>query len=93
MTIHTVEHVLAAVFAPGLDDLVVELDGPEPPILDGSFLPWLDLLAEAGMVEQEEPPTWIDVPRAFSLIEGDAATSSRRPSSSGSPRRSSGTIP
>ena len=46
-TIHTVEHVLAAVVATGLDDLVVELDGPEPPILDGSFLPWLDLLESA----------------------------------------------
>jgi len=72
-TIHTVEHVLAAVVATGLDDLVVELDGPEPPILDGSFLPWLDLLAEAGIAEQEGEPTWIDVPSAFSLSEGDAS--------------------
>jgi UDP-3-O-[3-hydroxymyristoyl] N-acetylglucosamine deacetylase/3-hydroxyacyl-[acyl-carrier-protein] dehydratase len=72
-TIHTVEHVLAAVVATGLDDLVVELDGPEPPILDGSFLPWLDLLEQAGTAEQEGEPTWIDVPAAFSLVEGDAS--------------------
>jgi UDP-3-O-[3-hydroxymyristoyl] N-acetylglucosamine deacetylase/3-hydroxyacyl-[acyl-carrier-protein] dehydratase len=72
-TIHTVEHVLAAVLATGLDDLVVDLDGPEPPILDGSFLPWLDLLAEGGTAEQEGEPTWIDVPSAFSLVEGDAS--------------------
>jgi len=72
-TIHTVEHVLAAVVATGIDDLVVELDGPEPPILDGSFLPWLDLLEGAGTCEQEGEPTWIDVPSAFSLVEGDAS--------------------
>ena len=42
--IHTVEHLLAAVVALGLDDLAVELDGPELPILDGSFEPWLEAL-------------------------------------------------
>ncbi len=72
-TIHTVEHVLAAVVATGLDDLIVELDGPEPPILDGSFLPWLDLLEHAGIVDQEGEPTWIDVFSAFTLVEGDAS--------------------
>jgi UDP-3-O-[3-hydroxymyristoyl] N-acetylglucosamine deacetylase/3-hydroxyacyl-[acyl-carrier-protein] dehydratase len=73
VTIHTVEHVLAAVVGAGLDDVILELDGPEPPILDGSFLPWLDLLDQAGIVEQPGEPTWIDVPSAFSLAEGDAS--------------------
>ena len=50
-TIHTVEHVLAAVHALELDDLEIELDGPEPPILDGSFEPFVDGLARAGSVE------------------------------------------
>jgi UDP-3-O-acyl-N-acetylglucosamine deacetylase len=35
-TVHTVEHVLAAVTAIGIDDVTIEMDGPEPPILDGS---------------------------------------------------------
>jgi UDP-3-O-[3-hydroxymyristoyl] N-acetylglucosamine deacetylase/3-hydroxyacyl-[acyl-carrier-protein] dehydratase len=73
VTIHTVEHVLAAVVGAGLDDVILELDGPEPPILDGSFLPWLDLLDQAGIVEQTGEPTWIDVPSPFSLAEGDAS--------------------
>ena len=35
-TVHTVEHVLAAVTAAGIDDIVIEMDGPEPPAADGS---------------------------------------------------------
>ncbi|HEX7978013.1 MAG TPA: bifunctional UDP-3-O-[3-hydroxymyristoyl] N-acetylglucosamine deacetylase/3-hydroxyacyl-ACP dehydratase [Gemmatimonadaceae bacterium] len=50
--VHTVEHVLAAVGALELDDLVISLDGPEPPIMDGSSRPFLDALREAGIREQ-----------------------------------------
>ena len=46
-TIHTVEHLLAAVSALGLDDIEIGLDGPEPPIADGSFRPFVDALAAA----------------------------------------------
>jgi UDP-3-O-[3-hydroxymyristoyl] N-acetylglucosamine deacetylase/3-hydroxyacyl-[acyl-carrier-protein] dehydratase len=47
--VHTVEHVLAAVAALGVDDLVIEMDGPEPPIMDGSAAPFLEALGEAGL--------------------------------------------
>ncbi len=47
-TIHTVEHVLAAVAAHVIDDLTIELTGPEPPILDGSVQPYFDALTQAG---------------------------------------------
>lgn len=46
--IHTVEHVLAAVAAREIDDLVIVMDGPEPPILDGSAGPFFDALGGAG---------------------------------------------
>lgn len=49
--VETVEHLLAAVMAAEIDDLLVEVDGPEVPILDGSFAPFAALLAEAGPVE------------------------------------------
>lgn len=49
--VHTVEHLLAAVAALGLSDLDIEIDGPEPPILDGSFAPYLDVLDAAGIRE------------------------------------------
>jgi UDP-3-O-acyl-N-acetylglucosamine deacetylase len=48
VTLDTVEHLLAAVAAEQLDDLMVEVDGPELPILDGSFQPWIDSLSAAG---------------------------------------------
>jgi UDP-3-O-[3-hydroxymyristoyl] N-acetylglucosamine deacetylase/3-hydroxyacyl-[acyl-carrier-protein] dehydratase len=50
--VDTVEHVLAAVAALELDDLVISLDGPEPPIMDGSAGPFLDALRGAGIREQ-----------------------------------------
>ncbi len=50
---HTVEHLLAAINALGLDNVTVEMTGPEPPIGDGSARPFLELLRGAGAVEQE----------------------------------------
>jgi UDP-3-O-[3-hydroxymyristoyl] N-acetylglucosamine deacetylase len=53
VTISTVEHLLAAVHAHGLDNLFVDLNGPEVPILDGSASPWVHLLEAAGVKAQE----------------------------------------
>ena len=50
----TVEHVLAAVSGLGIDNLVVDIDGPEAPIRDGSFQHYVDALDDAGIVEQDE---------------------------------------
>ena len=48
--VHTVEHVLAAVAALEIDDLLISMDGPEPPIMDGSAGPFFDALREAALV-------------------------------------------
>jgi UDP-3-O-[3-hydroxymyristoyl] N-acetylglucosamine deacetylase len=53
-TIHTVEHILAALRALNVDNAVIRLDGPEVPIMDGSAAPFVDLLLEAGIAPQEE---------------------------------------
>lgn len=53
--VHTVEHVLATLYALGIDNVRVEMDGPEPPIADGSALPYLELLQGAGTVAQAAP--------------------------------------
>ena len=45
----TVEHLLSAVVGAGIDNLLVEVDGPEVPILDGSARPWLEAFAKAGL--------------------------------------------
>jgi len=49
----TVEHLLSAAVGAGLDNVLVELDGPEVPILDGSALPWLDAFETAGFAPQD----------------------------------------
>jgi UDP-3-O-[3-hydroxymyristoyl] N-acetylglucosamine deacetylase/3-hydroxyacyl-[acyl-carrier-protein] dehydratase len=51
--VHTVEHFLAAVHGAGIDNLLVEMDGPELPGMDGSALPFLEALQEAGVAEQD----------------------------------------
>ncbi|MDC4224487.1 MAG: UDP-3-O-acyl-N-acetylglucosamine deacetylase [Candidatus Manganitrophus sp.] len=53
-TVQTIEHLLAAISAFGVDNLIIELDGPEVPILDGSAAPFAELLSEAGIVHQKK---------------------------------------
>lgn len=51
--VHTVEHVLAALYALGVDNAIIELDGPEVPILDGSASPFVKIIEESGIQEQD----------------------------------------
>ena len=51
--VHTTEHVLAALAALGVDNAIVEMDANEPPIGDGSALPYVELIKKAGIVPQE----------------------------------------
>ena len=51
-TVHTVEHVLAALNACGVDNAIVEMNDAEPPIADGSSKPFIDMIAESGVIEQ-----------------------------------------
>jgi UDP-3-O-acyl N-acetylglucosamine deacetylase len=52
--VSTVEHVLAVLYALNIDNAVVDMDGPEPPIADGSALPYLKIVQEAGIVQQSK---------------------------------------
>lgn len=51
--VFTVEHLLAAFYAMGIDNCLVEIDSVEPPVADGSSLPFIRLIEEAGAVKQE----------------------------------------
>ncbi len=51
--VHTVEHVLAAISGLEIDNIICEVDGNEPPVGDGSALPFVEVLLKAGLVEQE----------------------------------------
>jgi UDP-3-O-[3-hydroxymyristoyl] N-acetylglucosamine deacetylase / 3-hydroxyacyl-[acyl-carrier-protein] dehydratase len=59
--VHTVEHVLAALWAMGVDNVIVEMDSNEPPIGDGSAQPYVDLIRKAGVTAQEEARRFFDV--------------------------------
>ena len=66
--VHTVEHVLAALSAMGVDNAIVEMDANEPPIGDGSAQPYVDVLKKAGIVAQEEPRRFFE-PRETISVE------------------------
>ncbi len=57
--VYTVEHVLAAAFGLQIDNLIIELDGIEPPIGDGSAMPYVEKLIEAGFVSQDTPKDYL----------------------------------
>lgn len=65
--VHTVEHVLAAVVGLQIDNLKIEIDGIEPPVGDGSAMPYVEKLQKAGFVTQDEPKDYliIDEPVAY----------------------------
>ena len=50
---HTVEHIMASLHALNIDNAIIEMDGPEPPIADGSSLPFWKVLKAAGTAEQD----------------------------------------
>jgi UDP-3-O-[3-hydroxymyristoyl] N-acetylglucosamine deacetylase/3-hydroxyacyl-[acyl-carrier-protein] dehydratase len=68
--VHTVEHVLAAVAALGLDNLLIEIDANEPPVGDGSALPFFLALKQAGLVESEGERAVFSLSRPFHYHEG-----------------------
>jgi len=51
-SVSTVEHVLAALVGLEVDNVLIDLDGPETPIMDGSSMPFVDALQEIGLVDQ-----------------------------------------
>jgi UDP-3-O-[3-hydroxymyristoyl] N-acetylglucosamine deacetylase/3-hydroxyacyl-[acyl-carrier-protein] dehydratase len=57
--VHTVEHVLAAIAGLQIDNIIIELDGIEPPVGDGSSLPFVNILLEAGFQQQESPKDYL----------------------------------
>src|SRR5713101_4426828 len=72
-TIHTIEHLLAAVAAHEIDDLTIELSGPELPILDGSVQPYYEALARADPGDVGGEPVVLAVQAPFTVTEGDAS--------------------
>ena len=73
--ISTVEHLMAAFAGCGIDNAVVDIDGPEVPIMDGSAAPFVFLIECAGVVEQDQPRRIIRVLKTVSVEDGDSRAS------------------
>ncbi len=69
--ISTIEHFLSAVYAYGIDNMRVIVDGNEMPIMDGSSISFCLLLEEAGIQEQDAPKKIIRVKQPVEVSEGD----------------------
>lgn len=59
--IRQVEHVLAAIYGMEIDNLLIEVDSNEPPVGDGSAMPFVEILQKAGIVEQEAPRDYLEI--------------------------------
>ncbi len=70
--VHTVEHVLAAIAALEIDDIRIDLDAAEPPILDGSARPFHDALVSAGIVDVEGEVEYLSLCAPFTLKDGSS---------------------
>ncbi len=57
--VHTVEHVLAAIVGLQIDNIIIELDGIEPPVGDGSSMPYVEALLKAEFLQQEAPKDYL----------------------------------
>ncbi len=70
-SVETVEHLLAALVSLGVDNVVVELNHPEVPIMDGSASPFVYLIHEAGIKTLAAPRRFLKVVRPIALSSGD----------------------
>ena len=62
--INTVEHVLSALVALEIDNVLIKIDGPEPPIMDGSARQFMDAILEIGLREQAAPRNFFELPHS-----------------------------
>lgn len=63
VTVSTIEHAMAALYAAGIDNVLIELDGPEMPILDGSARVFVDKIKETGLKEQNDDKKYYVIKR------------------------------
>jgi UDP-3-O-[3-hydroxymyristoyl] N-acetylglucosamine deacetylase len=69
--VYTVEHLMSALAGLGVDNVYVDLDGPEVPIMDGSAGPFVLLLQQAGLEQQPAPKKFLKVKKTVEVREGD----------------------
>ncbi len=75
VTVATIEHLMAALAASGIDNVRIEIDGPELPIMDGSAQPFVELVEKAGVKEQRSARKMIRVLKKVTVEEGNRKVS------------------
>ncbi len=73
MAVSTVEHLMAALYGCGVDNVLVELNGPEAPIFDGSAGPYVKLIERACVVEQDGPRRYLSIREPVVVKDGDSS--------------------
>lgn len=71
VSIATVEHLLAALTGTGIDNVVVEVDAPEVPIMDGSAAPFVSLIGDGGIADQKQPRKYIVIRKSIRIVDGE----------------------
>ena len=74
-SVGTIEHLMAALRGCGIDNVVVELDGPEVPAMDGSSKPFVDVIEKTGLAAQDAPRRAIHILQEVTVCEGDKSAS------------------
>ncbi|HTN28769.1 MAG TPA: UDP-3-O-acyl-N-acetylglucosamine deacetylase [Burkholderiales bacterium] len=69
--VYTVEHLMSALSGLGIDNVYIDIDGPEVPIMDGSAAPFVLILQQAGIEEQAAPKKFLRVKRRVEVHDGD----------------------
>ncbi len=69
--VYTVEHVLAALVGLQIDNVLIQLDGPEPPIMDGSSIKFVDALKDSGIVEQNASRNYFEINEPVRYINSE----------------------
>jgi UDP-3-O-[3-hydroxymyristoyl] N-acetylglucosamine deacetylase / 3-hydroxyacyl-[acyl-carrier-protein] dehydratase len=69
--VYTVEHVLAAMVGLQIDNVLIQLDGPEPPIMDGSSLFFVQAVREAGIVEQNAARNYFEIQDSIHYVNNE----------------------
>ena len=67
--VSTVEHVLAALVGMGVDNCLIEINGPEIPIIDGSSKPFIEIIESTGVLEQEAAKAWYTINTNISFYD------------------------
>lgn len=71
VSVSTIEHLMAALAALGVDNAVIELDGPEVPVMDGSAEPFVKLFDRVGLRRQAAPRRYIEILEPVEVTDGD----------------------